>query len=115
MGWLDKFIRGISPNPKGRRGLTNKDKKNLRGKKRGDVDHIKPIALHKSKPIFDLMGHYEIDVNTKSGRPPKHSYDRKNNLQVLSKSVHKKKTKRDIKRIREKKEKELDNWGFGGN
>jgi len=60
------------------------------------------------------MNHFRLDINTKSGKPPKHSYDKKRNLQVLTKRQHKKKTKNDMEKIRKKRQKELKELGMEG-
>jgi len=122
---MEKFeiFTPMGLNPKGRRNITEKEKEEIKeewrkktGKKthskKLEIDHKKPVALHKkSLPILDLMNHFRLDINTNSGKPKKHSYDWKSNLQPLTKKQHKKKTKEDMKKIKEKRRKEWNQLG----
>ena len=96
-------IRSIDYNPIGRRNLTKKDKDRIRRKARKpkyyEIDHKKPVALHKTYSLMDGR----IDIRNKDGSLPKHSYDKDRNLQALSPRQHKKKTKSDINKIRAKR------------
>jgi 5-methylcytosine-specific restriction endonuclease McrA len=123
MGNFNQFlsIRGVGFNPRGTRSLTKREKEQVKKKcknrcaKTGkkfksrdlEVDHKKAVALSKG-PWYEEM--FSFGTMTKSGKPRKHSYDWKNNLQPLSKKAHKIKTKSDIKKIKEKRRKELEKW-----
>ena len=87
----------------GRRGLTKRDKDRIKKRdkkpKNSEVDHKIPVALHKTYSPMDIR----IDIRNKDGSLPKHKYDYDRNLQALSPRQHKKKTKSDMKKIRDKR------------
>lgn len=93
MRWIELDIRGISLNPIGKRNLTKKDKDRIKRKakkpKYYEVDHKKPVALHKTYSPMDI----QIDIRKKDGSLPKHNYDYDKNLQALSPRRHKRKLK----------------------
>jgi len=122
---MEKFeiFTPMGLNPKGKRNLTAKEKREMKkeyrektGKKTPDklleIDHKKPVALH--KPLWwEDKDFGKLEPLTKSGKPKKHNYDWKNNLQPLTKKQHKKKTKEDIKKIREKRRQTIRKLGVG--
>ncbi len=124
MGIFGEIIKPFGLNLLGSRRVSAKEKKKLKeayrrrtGKKTPDhflqIDHKKPVALH--KPTFWWDDEYlgRIEPYTIHGQPRKHSYDRKSNLQVLHYKTHRKKTATDIKKIRSKRQKDLNKMGFG--
>lgn len=97
------FPRPLVFNPIGKRNLSKKDKdwikKRDKKTKNSQVDHKKPVGNYKTGTIMDLRW----DIANKDGSAPKHSYDYKNNLQALYDRQHKKKTLKDLKKIRKKR------------